>query len=938
MDWLNQNILLINQFSSTFITYMWNMLLQSSILIGVIFLIDLVLCRTTRAIVRYFVWLLVLVKLILPVHITSPISIGHWLGDALQHPTVESPAYFDTKDPGNSISPQALHTSTTAATLNHAERILNEPLIENISQVASISLSWQSIIFITWVFGIVTLLILLVNRAKHINTLICQSQLADDSWQSLLDQCCQTLKLTPQRIKIRISSKLSSPAVCGLHNPTILLPLPLLNKLSREQKVAILTHELLHIKRYDLPINFLQTLIQIVYFFHPLVWISNAILRNIREQAVDEGVQVVLGDQAPTYRNTLIEIAEMNLASPALSLRLMGVAESKKALAQRIKHMTHRPIPKSMKLGIAGAVTIMLAAIVLLPMAKAETLNSMEEKLVGTWRGSSFLTEYYHHFLSNHTWVYASNVNQIRKGTWQLEDGTLTITNHQPENGENKIYTGFISNIDDNKLQFSDTKDHSINKTWSRVSKPDTFIFKNPQRPGFNPFKPSKGQIFTLRQIVGAAGTSIDVHSKFNLIRLGYYDPEAGFIPPLAIHNEKIKKYDSLSILPGDRIYQFENVIVQQSDSSSTTENSKSKIEQESENEFLFTSSADIPAASLAKVTPVTYHQQTTNDHWKIRSLLNELNTWQTKRTEYINEQIRYQYSYKGNIEYYTKELESKKKELKQLNKLPASVNIIDVEILNDEIEHLQNELDNQIKGYKMTIIDVQGNDYLSGIDSEIKKITIKLNQTSELADQTEELKQTQQRLESELVELELKINKLSAISRNNPQGFKFERIAKPSYEISDHLQPRLSLTLKYRVDISQQNNVDFIERELKSAQTLLLSTAFLNKVLGQKELQQTQWYKNNQNPILDIRSHFIAHHLDQSNLIELVLVDIEEEDAKVIMNHIVSIFHHSQIDETFKRNQTEIESLHKREAVIQPRLEMNKLEQRKIQQELNDI
>ena len=70
-------------------------------------------------------------------------------------------------------------------------------------------------------------------------------------------------------------------------------------------------HELTHIKRGDLWVNLVQTIVQVVYFYNPFVWLANVIVRRIREQAVDEMVLVALGTEAKSYSNTLIDIAEM---------------------------------------------------------------------------------------------------------------------------------------------------------------------------------------------------------------------------------------------------------------------------------------------------------------------------------------------------------------------------------------------------------------------------------------------------------------------------------------------------------------------------------------------------------------------------------------------------------------------------------------------------
>ncbi|MCK5225926.1 MAG: DUF4019 domain-containing protein, partial [Planctomycetes bacterium] len=113
-------------------------------------------------------------------------------------------------------------------------------------------------------------------------------------------------------------------------------------------------------------------LLQIFYFYNPLLWLANAVIRRVREQAVDEAVQVAMGEKAEQYPETLVNVAKLAFKRPALSLRLIGVVESRSALKGRVKRMLNRPIPKSAKLGILGLLTVLIFGAVLLPMAKAK--------------------------------------------------------------------------------------------------------------------------------------------------------------------------------------------------------------------------------------------------------------------------------------------------------------------------------------------------------------------------------------------------------------------------------------------------------------------------------------------------------------------------------------------------------------------------------------
>ena len=101
-------------------------------------------------------------------------------------------------------------------------------------------------------------------------------------------------------------------------------------------------------------VNLLQTLLQVIYFYNPLLWLANSIIRRTREQAVDEMVLVAMGKNAAEYPETLVSVAKLAFKRPSLSLRLIGVVESQDALSGRIKHMLNHPIPKSAKLGLLG--------------------------------------------------------------------------------------------------------------------------------------------------------------------------------------------------------------------------------------------------------------------------------------------------------------------------------------------------------------------------------------------------------------------------------------------------------------------------------------------------------------------------------------------------------------------------------------------------------
>ena len=154
----------------------------------------------------------------------------------------------------------------------------------------------------------------------------------------------------------RLTDHPQSPAVCGLFRPVILLPRSLAEHLPPAQLRAVLLHELFHLRRGDVWVNCAQALLQIVYWWHPLLWLANARIRRVREEAVDDAVMLALNEDAETYAPTLLEVAKLALHRPLASLGLVGILESRSSLRQRIERLMdfHPPRKAGLTLGSAA--------------------------------------------------------------------------------------------------------------------------------------------------------------------------------------------------------------------------------------------------------------------------------------------------------------------------------------------------------------------------------------------------------------------------------------------------------------------------------------------------------------------------------------------------------------------------------------------------------
>jgi len=367
-------ITFLNTIGKTFIDFSTAMLIQSTVLIIALLVLDLLIRKRVRAVFRYFIWMLVLVKLVLPTTLSSPTGLGYWFSDEVSAIVNEEPIAAERTAPVlpyieliSAAAPSISTAHAPVANINAAE-----PVITTAPAVLTASLSWQGLAFLGWLAAVIVMAFLLVQRMFFVRGLIAQSKDPIGEIVDISRQCHQQMSVR-RPVSLKLSPLSASPSVCGLFRPTILIPEDLPEKLNQQHLKSILLHELAHVKRGDLAVSLVQTILQIAYFYNPLLWFANAIIRKVREQAVDEMVLVAMGTDAEDYPETLLNISRLTFSRPALSLRLIGVVESKKALAARIKHILNRPLPKTAKLGIVGLLCVMVMAAILLPMAKAQT-------------------------------------------------------------------------------------------------------------------------------------------------------------------------------------------------------------------------------------------------------------------------------------------------------------------------------------------------------------------------------------------------------------------------------------------------------------------------------------------------------------------------------------------------------------------------------------
>lgn len=168
-------------------------------------------------------------------------------------------------------------------------------------------------------------------------------------------------------LAVRSSDLISSPLTYGILHPVILLP----KKLDRNDQVAlkyVLTHEYVHIRRFDAITKILFAAVLCIHWFNPFVWVMYVLANRDMELSCDAWVIRMMGAKnRSSYALMLIKMEERRNGMSALCSHF-----GKNAITERIEAI--------MKFKKATAVAIALALVLVVGATTAFAASS------GAWQ------------------------------------------------------------------------------------------------------------------------------------------------------------------------------------------------------------------------------------------------------------------------------------------------------------------------------------------------------------------------------------------------------------------------------------------------------------------------------------------------------------------------------------------------------------------------
>lgn len=305
------------------------------------------LLRGAAPSLRQALWGLVLLRLVLPVDLASPLSARGLTPLVVPAAgSLESGAGVEIVAPGLMPGPGRGPATPAEA-------------------------PWQLYVAVVWLVGVAVCGLAVSRRRRRYLAMVRDAESVRSPRVVALCRRWERALGLRRQLRVVTSTARHAPFAVGVMSPTVFLPRAVLEHEGPSVLEAVIAHEAAHVRRWDdLTLRF-QLVISTLWFFNPLAWRAAAAMRRESERACDELV-LARGDLSPvTYARSIIAVLRLGLAGDTVHAPgLGGRLETEKTRLERIlkmRHSTRHPARSLYPAPVAAAF-----ALFLLPMAEFE--------------------------------------------------------------------------------------------------------------------------------------------------------------------------------------------------------------------------------------------------------------------------------------------------------------------------------------------------------------------------------------------------------------------------------------------------------------------------------------------------------------------------------------------------------------------------------------
>lgn len=254
---------------------------------------------------HHLIWLLVLLKLLVPFGPESQFSLFNTINLTDKNITESSYQVVNTIN----ATTNNLIQSTPFPVPNFAP----PPLETSYSAASALQRASHLSMFgiVVWLIGALSTGLFIFRRQNSFRKILKEGRrIKEKELQYSLNEYKKMLGIN-RNIILREVIFLRTPALYGIIKPTLLIPSNLINNSNTELLKHAILHELMHLKRRDILIHFIFSIFVIIHWFNPLIWFAFYKLRQDTEVACDADVLSYLDtSQRKSYGLTLLNFIE----------------------------------------------------------------------------------------------------------------------------------------------------------------------------------------------------------------------------------------------------------------------------------------------------------------------------------------------------------------------------------------------------------------------------------------------------------------------------------------------------------------------------------------------------------------------------------------------------------------------------------------------------
>jgi beta-lactamase regulating signal transducer with metallopeptidase domain len=321
------NLARLDELAGDVLAVLWRSSWQAAVLASIVLVVQRIGRDRLSARWRYNLWLLVLLRLIVPVTPQSPLSVFNL-----------SKRFTRTETPPAAV----IVNQAKQATPTH---LATPPLMAGAPKHLAASkppeFRWRLILATLWLTGVLVALARIAFATLRLSRDVRRMAVVDDPRVSELLQSCANELHVRRRVVTLASDVLPAPALMGVLRPRLLLPSHVLSDFAPAELRLILLHELAHLKRHDVLTNWLVALLHALHWFNPMLALAFARLRADRELATDELVLLRTGQaERGAYGDTILKLLQSLTANhhknPQPIAGAVGILERAHTLRRRI--------------------------------------------------------------------------------------------------------------------------------------------------------------------------------------------------------------------------------------------------------------------------------------------------------------------------------------------------------------------------------------------------------------------------------------------------------------------------------------------------------------------------------------------------------------------------------------------------------------------------